>query len=282
MNLNKIKHLSPLNQLVYWIKERESIRLKKEGGKKAPWTDDPILGTYRFCNVRRMDDKVSRWLMTNWYRPNFNHPYMPQAVALARFVNKPESLILLTDEVFSRSKPDWIKVKAILRKRKEAGEVVWNAAYMVRGQDGADKIASVVDSNVKTLDAEIDRTSMENTCKAINACHGFGSFMAGQVTADLRWAMQGTWKDKMTWAPIGPGSRRGMNVLQGRSPFSPLNQAKFLKELKELHKTLCKEVDSKIMERLELHDVQNCCCEFWKFNRTLTGQGKPKQLYHAN
>ena len=36
--------------LIYWIRERESIRLLKEGGKSKPYTSDEILRDYRFCN----------------------------------------------------------------------------------------------------------------------------------------------------------------------------------------------------------------------------------------
>ena len=60
MLLSKVKSMTPLNRLVYFITEREAIRLKKEAGEPKPWTSDPILQQYRFCNVRRMDDKVSK------------------------------------------------------------------------------------------------------------------------------------------------------------------------------------------------------------------------------
>ncbi len=54
-----------LKPLLYFVHEREFIRLKKIAGSEPPYTDDPILGTYRFCNVRRADDRVSRWLTQN-------------------------------------------------------------------------------------------------------------------------------------------------------------------------------------------------------------------------
>ena len=43
MNIKDVVKLSPLDRLLYWIKERESIRLKKEAGEPKPWTDDEIL-----------------------------------------------------------------------------------------------------------------------------------------------------------------------------------------------------------------------------------------------
>ena len=51
--------------LFYWVAERERIRVRKESGQPFPWTDDPILATYRFCNVRREDDRVTIWVRTH-------------------------------------------------------------------------------------------------------------------------------------------------------------------------------------------------------------------------
>ena len=92
MKIEAVKKLSVSSRLLYWIQEREKVRQLKEAGAPKPWTDDEVLQRYRFCNVRRMDDKVSRWLFENWYQPNFDHPNMLLACALARFINLPASL----------------------------------------------------------------------------------------------------------------------------------------------------------------------------------------------
>ena len=42
---------NPPERLLAWIVERESIRRKKERGLPRPWTLDPVLDGYRFCNV---------------------------------------------------------------------------------------------------------------------------------------------------------------------------------------------------------------------------------------
>ena len=54
-----------LRVLKHWMVERENIRLKREAGLPAPWTEDKILRDYKFCNVRREDDKNSKWLIKN-------------------------------------------------------------------------------------------------------------------------------------------------------------------------------------------------------------------------
>lgn len=286
--VRKIK--SPLLRLLYWIREREKIRLAREAGKAAPWTDDEILQSYRFCNVRRMDDKVSKWLLDHWYGPHFNHPNMLYACAFARFINRPESLSLITDDVFVKFKGlfswsiDWERVKTILRKHRDNGNTVFNGAYMVRGNDGMDKIECVVDYYVKPLremSKLFDPFHMETTWTNICGSYGMGSFMAGQIVADLRWAFANNWADEAkVWAPMGPGSKRGMNRVHGRDKDAPLSQKEFENELADLTVVLT-DADPDILGRLEAIDLQNCLCEFDKHERTLFEDRRPKQLYRG-
>jgi hypothetical protein len=182
MKTYQIKEMDPLARLLYWIKEREAIRRKRSGGRPAPYTSDPILHTYRFCNVRRMDDKVSDWLWRNWYEPNYDHPNMLAAVALARFVNLPESLDGLQPYVFRRWAP--LEIAAALRDRKNRGLNIFNGAYMVRGNDGIDKVECVLKYYVQPLVSEppaINRRCLEESHAALLPYYGWGSFMAGQV-----------------------------------------------------------------------------------------------------
>lgn len=272
-----------MERLLYWIRERESIRLKKEAGEPKPWTDDDILQRYRFCNARRMDDKVSRWLLENWYEPYRDHPNTLYAVALARFVNLPSSLVLVTPFLYHDDLPHWGSIRTVLRKAKEKG-AVFNGAYMVRGNTtiSEDKIGTVVDEYIGALvkaNVNVDTSSMERTHERIAAVYGFGSFMAGQVVADLRWAMSGEWTDRMTWAPMGPGSLRGINRLCEKPIKASMSAEEFLGKLRGVKETCYKKLPVGIMHRIELMDLQNCMCEYDKYNRALSGEGKPKMLY---
>lgn len=49
----------------YWrlAAERQQIYLRRLEGQSAPWSNDPILRTYKFCNAYRAADRVSQYLI---------------------------------------------------------------------------------------------------------------------------------------------------------------------------------------------------------------------------
>jgi len=50
---------------LYWrfAADRQRIFQHRVAGQPPPWTDDPILATYKFCNVFRAADRVSQYLI---------------------------------------------------------------------------------------------------------------------------------------------------------------------------------------------------------------------------
>jgi hypothetical protein len=48
---------SPTERFFAYARERYWIKLRRDQGLPAPWTTDPILQQYRFCNVFRADDR---------------------------------------------------------------------------------------------------------------------------------------------------------------------------------------------------------------------------------
>jgi hypothetical protein len=63
--------------LFYWVREREEIRRRKDSGHPPKsWTTDEILLTYRFCNVRREDDRVTIWVRKNIRERFAGHPHL--------------------------------------------------------------------------------------------------------------------------------------------------------------------------------------------------------------
>ena len=78
--------------LFYFLNERQRIRDKRYSGEPFPWTEDPILRTYSFCEVFRQDDRVSQWIYNNWLKPYDGHPNVWLACCIARQINWPDTL----------------------------------------------------------------------------------------------------------------------------------------------------------------------------------------------
>ena len=49
----------------YFAYERQNIFIKKSNNEPYPWTKDPILDKYKFCNSYRVNDRVSQYLLKN-------------------------------------------------------------------------------------------------------------------------------------------------------------------------------------------------------------------------
>ena len=280
-----VKNLDPYGRLVYFVKERESIRLKKESGKKKPWTDDVILQSYRFCNIRRQDDAVSRWLLENWYKPYFDHPNMVVACVLARHFNQPSTLKAIGFPAFKGAGYWPAYVQYSLQAILKIDGTVFNGAYIIRA-DGKfpNKSVMVFEETCQQFinsPPDFDFQYMEDTVNQLQGYRNIGSFMAGQIAADLVVSVRGEWKDVNTYAPMGPGSKRGMNRIHQRVLAYPLKQDQFLVELRELVVFLKKELPASITKRLCMMDFQNILCEMDKYFRCLLGEGRPKQNYEG-
>lgn len=268
--------------LVSWMIERDRIRVAKAAGVPRPWTTDPLLRDYRWCNVRRMDDRVSMEMLARWYEPHGDPEVNLIAAVLGRLVNWPESLMAVTGgEPFHRS--HLVHARSRLAHRASMGLKVFTGAYVVPGVPGRNKVDSVCDL-VDVVAARADRIlgrSMAATWSNLIEVDGLGSFLAGQMVADLAHLSAGAqWKDPGTWAPIGPGSARGLNRLLGRPKDKPVSQPQFERELPQVMSALHPLVQPLWDERhLQAMDIQNVLCEFDKARRLSLNEGTVRARY---
>lgn len=273
--------MNHLEDLYHWVDERERIRIKKDVVRQSPpWTDDPIMASNRFCNVRREDDKVTRWIHKNWLLPHIKDESVQFAMCVARLVNHPETLEELGYP------DDWQDDRFIkvIQQRSERGLKSWTSAYMITGgysAGGEPKgviIARVLTTAHNGLRAHpiVVGDSLDNA--ALKIRHpGIGSFLVGQIIADLKWATVLRYAvDWHSWCAVGPGSSAGLNYLHGRPPLTSLSQAKFQREVGEVRALLyAREYD------LDAQNVQNCLCEFSKYVRVKYYGGHAKSSYRA-
>lgn len=284
MTVPSYPHFDPemVEIVIHWVRERERVRMRKEAGDPWPWTADPLLREWRFCNVRRSDDRVSRELLARWYDPKADPTTLLVAATIGRLVNWTDALMEATDgAAFQLSMLD--QVRARLHARAARGEKVFTGAYVVPGVPGRSKVDSVCDlAGGVLVDAErILGPSLRQTWGQLEAVRGLGSFLAGQIAADLALLPVGdSWADATTWAPVGPGSARGWNRLTGR----PLNRKVAQAEFDEALPLVTALIRERVPELWETSPprgqcIQSVLCETDKAARLLRGEGTVRARY---
>ena len=269
-----------INAFLRFVGERENMRKLKEAGKPRPWTSDPVLANGHFCNVRRADDRVTKWI-GEWVNTDLVRMQGMQekttwfAYVVARWFNRPETLTALTPALHA----GWGSAEAlrILRAMDKRDEQIFNGAYIINGAKGMPKYESVVKLVLSPVWKDPPMRfdySIERTWKTIRGYYGMGSFMAGQIVAD--WQTFGVihGKDVNTWAPLGPGSGRGLVWVYGLTKRPSQDRAVAL--MQQMHGAIISEYAS-LGNSMSLHDVQNCFCEFSKYVK-----GGSKRKYHPH
>jgi hypothetical protein len=270
--------------LEHWIRERESIRLKRLRGDSPPWTSDKLLARYRWCNVRRMDDKVSIWLLA-WHRAHPEVSFRDRIVAAlaGRLINWPDTL----GQIEYPAPYNEVEWTDYLLARKAEGCKIFTGAYIINGALGGDKILQVTQKILLPIwrgrrQLPNQPSTMQEVWKALNGLPGIGSFMAGQAVADLRHIHpELPWSDRLSWAPPGPGSLRGINRLLGRPPRTRIANDEWLATLRLAHAALAARLPI-TFRRLELMDMQNVMCEYDKYQRLTLGEGSVRSKYRSH
>src|SRR5437870_3912616 len=86
----------------YWrfAAERQRVFLRRADGAPAPWTNDPILREYKFCNSYRASDRASQFLIRDViYSGEFAPDDLLMRVVLFRLFSRPETWLALEREL---------------------------------------------------------------------------------------------------------------------------------------------------------------------------------------
>ena len=276
--------------IFYWMQERERIRVLKESGAEPPFTEDPILATYRFCNVRREDDRGTVWIRENIREPFADEPYLWWMLCVARQINWPDTLAELIQypETWPRCSAFTLQRMAQqLNTRKQRGDKVYTGAYMISApqKKGADKqwyiIGEVCGALWNMRDEITDylesgHADLQGMHRILTRHNGWGPFMAYQAVVDMRFTdLLNKASDIETWAAAGPGTIRGLNRIHGRPVDAALKQDQALREMRKIYEV----AEAETGVALDFSDVPNVLCETDKFLRVLNGEGKPRALY---
>lgn len=254
----------------HWIRTRENVRIIKERGEPGPWCNDPIIANNHFCNVRREDDRGTKEIREVVLASGIGASELPWVYTMARMFNHAPTVRVALQAWLDGV--DWLwAVKAY----RDSGYKVFNTAYVVstcgRSMDKVDYVSEVMGA---VANATIPKSSLARAHSRLMEINGLGSFLAGQVVADLKndRYLAGA-EDWYTWSAIGPGSRKGLRYILPDFVDSQYRQC-----MENIYLVMPKDIANM---RIHAQDLQNCLCEFSKYMMLKEGTRKRSRPYHG-
>lgn len=282
-----------------YLRERENIRIRKEELLlPRPWTDDPILNTFKFTNVKRVNDRTTRHF-AQIYR---SHSTSPEREALYNSaLYRYFGTRAWADEVGWMTGHDEPWLRFSFNTLINSGGHAFTGAYVITNGGRAEPKEKVVFEylgqlwvDTPTIVSAIESTkSWEAGFKLLTQLPGFGGsgFMAKEVLQDyLIWLgyrndtlhrdpVESYITDYWSFTPLGPGGRRGLNRLMGRPLAAPVRLSQMQAEVTALRSHVSPRFAQEFGVRLSAHDIQFCLCEFDKYERVRLGEGAPRSRY---
>lgn len=313
--IGKIK--DPVARFFAYLQEREAIRIRRQILGRS-WTEDPILQRYRFCNVYREDDRTTRWFAKYVREPLRNKPEVMLATVIFRAFNlirTGEAIFLQTDIVEGQRTAF---ETFLLRGNVDALEIAVNmycgrgpyttGSYMISSPHGMNKVKGIcrvlhrfnTDKHSFTfqgdwgigwgmvastmLEPPQPYNHLEDVWAWLRKFYYLGDFNSYEIVTDLRHTdLLNKATDIMTWANAGPGAKRGLNLIHGRSMKGSAPRLQYLAEMQGLLAESSKYWPNEILGAktvpFEMRDIEHGLCEFFKYEKTRMEQGRPRGVF---
>ncbi|MCI4365067.1 MAG: hypothetical protein L3K10_03270 [Thermoplasmata archaeon] len=292
-----------LEQFRHYVAERQRIwaarNLRKE---PPPWTIDPILSSQRFTNVYRELDPGTVYARTEILENAAAAPDRVFNIMLYRLIGRKE-----THRALGFQKLETFDSKGLetaLKLVRESGQPTFTAAYMVSGYRSMGSRDKIV--NVSRLFGRLHNgfdefypflaraVNLPAAYATVRSRDGFGNFLAYQILVDLMYPIErdgGRGILPFTpdqWAAAGPGAQKGIGLLTGGSGASDLSVMRWLRshqrsEFERLSIGFEYLRDSRgVTIEISLANIQNCLCEFYKYEKIREGTGRGRRLFRPS
>jgi len=271
-------------ELYEFIRERHNIYIKKENGMEKPWTKDPVLRAYRFCNVYRQLDTQTKWLYEHWGKPNKHDKDYWFACVVFRLTNWHETAQQLGYPVPWKAK----RFIAVCAARKNLGHKVYSGAYTISTNGVAQEKHIYLAEQLEKIWQDRDKIrykkgeKLQAFFERLQTYNTMGSFLAAQVVADMKFVGDAkSAPDWWTFVAPGPGSERGLNRVLNRDKDKSWTKDTWVAALRDLQKHIDPLIQKYDLPRLSAQDLQNCLCEFDKYQRVILSEGRPRSTYQG-
>lgn len=269
------------NGFFNYARERYRVRLARFLGKDPPWTADPVLRRWYFCNVFREDDRTTKWFRENVRDKVAQYPgHATTATVAFRWFNYIPTGERIKDVLLTAPGWDEDAVRAALPR---AGKV-FTGAYIIMPCPG--ERVGKLDGVCRRMEEFLTGggpfqgpvPTMEEAHAHLSSFGGLGPFMAYEVVCDLRYtSVLRAATDAHTWANPGPGCKRGLRYV-----FPNLATRDELAAMREL-------LGASRLGRnwpeawpdWDMRTVEHTLCEYDKYMRA-RGGGLLKRRYYAD
>lgn len=294
------EHLPLLGQFFAFARERERIRLLKEAGEPWPWSGNPVLQQYRFCNIFRRDDRTSRFIQTLITPAGYGDAFLG-AILIARWFNRIETIEKLRERParmpyfkdnllysWSLNIHDWSQA---IRDRLKDVHPLTTGAYIIKTPNGMNKLDGLRwclhEVLPKAQELQRDFTerniSIEDATKRLAEFPFLGGFMSYEVVSDLvECGLMAEAPDRLTWANPGPGATRGVSwLIHGHNTGRPsrdtcLKAIRWL--VQEANDTRANQWPT-AWPAWTAREAEHTLCEFDKFKRAMVNDQRLKRRY---
>ena len=257
-----------IKPLLDWMIERQRIYRRRQRGDPPPWTDDPVMRKFHFCNVFRSLDRTTAWLVENWYLPNAMRTSLPFACYLARYGFSVPTL----DEIGFPRRWDPARVLRVLRARRAPArrETICTGAFQVWPglqrrpfEEHAVEILSAVHAARRSWSWQ---PTLREMCAELTKIRGVGRFTSYQAALDMQLSGWFRPADVDSWCSVQAGSLAGLRMVCPED-VTASGVAKIRDEARRAlaHKDI-------MFRGLAMHDVEHSLCELYKYSRGGAGR----------
>ncbi|MCY4089158.1 MAG: putative DNA base hypermodification protein [Candidatus Saccharibacteria bacterium] len=282
-----------------YTSQRQQIYYLQLAGKQPPFSDDPILNTYRFTNVYRATDRVSQYLINHvQYNQAWDWLNTFARTMIFKLFNRIDTWQYLVSQL-GQLKLDDLLSKRIDRTLEALMKIqpLYNPAYVMppyyRGRGlkyigHLDLLRLMIKNQVPQLIQSAK--TMEEAFLILRSYHSIGDFLAYQFIIDLNYSPHLQFSEN-DFVVAGPGSLRGL-----RKCFANVTKA----NASQFISWATKNQDEEFRKRklpwqnlrgrpMQLIDIQNVFCEVDKYtrlaapslNQEILGK-RPKQYYRPS
>lgn len=269
----------------YWrfAASRQDLFMLRVAGMPPPWTDDPVLASYRFTNVYRASDRVSQYLIRYvLYDGVQTGEEIFFRTLLFKFFNRIETWEALVENLgtIAWKSFDFERYACVLDTMMARGQPIYSAAYIVPPPALGDprkhrNHLRLLDQMMRErVPQQVEQArSLRGVYEVLLSYPSLGSFLSYQFAIDLNYSTMIDFSE-MDFVVAGPGARDGIRKC--------LADTGGLAD-EEVIRAVAENADAEFERRgflfqklwgrpLQLIDCQNLFCEVDKYARVVHPQ----------